>query len=196
MEENTNLLQVINEKNESKVKNLEENIKELTEMRKSMLTSIEVLTKENDLYSNELNKIRNEFHMFKMESLEKQKERNEENNEHEKLSTNFQEKITPLINSKRCFLKNDSTKMKIMILGDQQGRNIDKIFKSKLEDCNMVSILKPGARFESVVEHIDSLSEDFSENDFVIVVAGINDFKCNRVPNVEKITAKISLKKY
>ncbi|CAG9820858.1 unnamed protein product [Phaedon cochleariae] len=193
MRDNTNLLQGINKENESKVKKLEEDIKELTEMRKSMLTSIEVLTKENDLYSDELKKIRNEFHKFKNEALEKQKEREKENNEHGKLTTNLGEEIIPLINTKKSFLKNGSTNMKIMILADQQGRNIDKIFKSKLKNCNTVSILKPGAHFESVVEHIDSLSGDFSENDFVIVVAGINDFKCNRIPNVEKITAKISL---
>ncbi|CAG9822949.1 unnamed protein product [Phaedon cochleariae] len=67
MTEDITLLQEKNEESESKLREAESIIKEMKEMRENMLTSIEVLTQENCLYSSKVKEIRNERHLAEVD---------------------------------------------------------------------------------------------------------------------------------
>lgn len=89
--------------------------------------------------------------------------------------------------------KNCCNTKKLLLLCDEKGRNIQHhLRKNKiLHDFQIQTILKPKAQFNQVIENMDKLVKDFSSQDYVIVLAGSNDFLNKRYPRVKPIADKI-----
>lgn len=77
-------------------------------------------------------------------------------------------------------------KKNILIVSDSHGRKCGRIMKELIgEEFNISSIVKPNAKFQAVTENLKSLTKNFTTKDFVIVLAGTNDF-------AEKGTAEVN----
>lgn len=65
---------------------------------------------------------------------------------------------------------------KVLILGDEQGRNQSQLLQQKLGSLYKVqSFLKPGARMSEVTETYEKEIMNFNKNDIIILLAGVND---------------------
>ncbi|CAH1103934.1 unnamed protein product [Psylliodes chrysocephalus] len=81
-------------------------------------------------------------------------------------------------------------KSRIPILSDERGKGLDR----ELRRCyngniryNIQTISKPAAHLEGVVEDIVALTSNFTLNDYVIIIAGTNNFREKRYPSVKFI---------
>ena len=69
--------------------------------------------------------------------------------------------------------QNKQIRHRLLIVGDSHVRGLlDHLPKSKF-DCTV--FLKPNANFKAVTANITDMVQDFTVNDFVVVVAGAND---------------------
>ncbi|KAG5874579.1 hypothetical protein JTB14_008434 [Gonioctena quinquepunctata] len=140
-----------------------------------MITSIRTLESDNVLYQSELNELKHSVFSDKKQADLKL------------LNTlSITEKE---VGSKKC---EKLSRNKLMILSDQQGRNFNKIFQSVTNKFSVESFIKSGASFLSVIENIKELTSSYNQNDYVIVVAGLNDFRNGKVPPLKNIMAKLS----
>lgn len=64
---------------------------------------------------------------------------------------------------------------RVLLLADSHGRGAADILKEKLKRFEVSSIFKPNAMFNEVVQDLRALTADFDKQDYVIVMAGIND---------------------
>lgn len=68
-------------------------------------------------------------------------------------------------------------KKKVMILADSHGRRCGESIQNKLGRKFMVeSIIKPNAKFRDVVEGIERMAAPYGKDDYIIILAGINNF--------------------
>lgn len=74
-------------------------------------------------------------------------------------------------------VKNTKEKNKILIISDDNGLKCAEILHSCIKNdiYNISSIFKPNALFENVVENCDKLATKFNKNDYVVILAGINN---------------------
>ncbi|KAG8305495.1 hypothetical protein J6590_068887 [Homalodisca vitripennis] len=76
-------------------------------------------------------------------------------------------------------------KNKILILADSHGRGCGEHIRDRLGRMFVVtSIIKPNANFNDVIENIEELTESYQNGDYVIVLAGTNNFN-NRTPDLD-----------
>ncbi|CAH1100212.1 unnamed protein product [Psylliodes chrysocephalus] len=82
-----------------------------------------------------------------------------------------------------------------LILGDEAAINLNKYMRQSpgFKSFNIQSIIKPGGNFDNVLKNVAELVKTFSLSDFVIVVAGANDFHMSRVPKFRNICSKLKL---
>ena len=85
---------------------------------------------------------------------------------------------------------------KIMILCDEYGSNLNVLLKRLVNKENkdiykIETIKKPAASLSGVIEDIESLSRMYSLNDYIIIMAGTNDFSNNKYPLFKGIHNKI-----
>jgi hypothetical protein len=71
----------------------------------------------------------------------------------------------------------------IKLFADSHGRNITLQTGRDL-NCSFQSIIKPGAKFESVTSDCIRECDNFNSNDCVIIMAGSNDVACNESRNL------------
>lgn len=64
---------------------------------------------------------------------------------------------------------------RILLLGDSQARGSVSILKSLLSSYQIMSIFKPNAKIEAVLEDMSKLTSDFTKEDYVIILAGSNN---------------------
>lgn len=93
---------------------------------------------------------------------------------------------------------NDCVANKILILCDEKGRKLREVIKNKLKHLGyskyvIETIIKPGASFEKVIEDLGGLTSKFTINDYVIIVAGTNNFKNKVYPSVKYINSIVKL---
>lgn len=83
---------------------------------------------------------------------------------------------------------------KILILTDDYGRNIAKLVR-KIINSNtyqIETIIKPGAAFQQVIEDLEALTKNYTLSDYVIIIAGSNNFNSrNRYPLFKDIAQKV-----
>ncbi|KAG5864878.1 hypothetical protein JTB14_010059 [Gonioctena quinquepunctata] len=81
---------------------------------------------------------------------------------------------------------------KILILCDEIGYGLRKsMSKSIGEEFTIETIIKPGAYFVNVIEDVVELSMNFGLNDYIIVIAGSNDFNSKKYPSFREINSRI-----
>ncbi|KAG5898513.1 hypothetical protein JTB14_038467 [Gonioctena quinquepunctata] len=144
-------------------------------LNRNMITSIRTLESDNVLYQSELNELKHSVFSDKKQADLK--------------LLNTLSIIEKEVDSKKC---EKLSRNKLMILSDQQGRNFNKIFQSVTNKFSVESFIKSGASFLCVIENIKELSSSYNQNDYVIVVAGLNDFRNGKVPPLKNIMAKLS----
>jgi len=67
-------------------------------------------------------------------------------------------------------------KTKVLLLADSNGRYCsDKLRNGLGEDFEVCTIFKPSAKINQVIENVDHLTKDFTQQDVVIIHAGSND---------------------
>ena len=77
-------------------------------------------------------------------------------------------------------------KSKVLLLADSNGRYCGNLLRSGLgSDFEVCSIFKPSAKMSQVIENVEQLTKDFTEQDTVIINAGSNDLqsKENEIEN-------------
>ncbi|KAG5883081.1 hypothetical protein JTB14_031192 [Gonioctena quinquepunctata] len=80
---------------------------------------------------------------------------------------------------------------KIFILCDELGYGLGKsISKFIGNEFSIETLIKPGAYFVDVIEDIINLSTNFGLNDYIIVLAGSNDFHAKKIPLFREINSK------
>ncbi|CAG9824059.1 unnamed protein product [Phaedon cochleariae] len=153
---------------ESKNAILENNIVELTAIRRNMLTSIEVLTIDNDLYGNELKKMKKENYDL----------RNKVNHTHPVVKVNNlsspEKRIAsiPLVCSKeeKDEEENGSFDKEILFVSGNHGRGVAQMIKTQIGNSFKVhSVLKPNAGAYVLLQTALENSKKFSKNDLVIL---------------------------
>lgn len=83
---------------------------------------------------------------------------------------------------------------KLLILGDDLGRNINKLTRQRLGNSThqIESIIKPGASYMQVIHNVEVLTRTYSTQDHIIILAGSNDFsRDNRYPRFRDISDAI-----
>lgn len=92
--------------------------------------------------------------------------------------------ITKLSNSKlqSTSLTNPVTKPaisssgRILILGDNLARGLTPLFINQCSNFSVLNIFKPNAKTEQVTNDIMNLSKSFTFSDYIILIAGSNNF--------------------
>ena len=194
--------QLLKEKNETeknsaehieKKKTYEDNIRELNKKNNEMRKQIETLNRKNITISNELEQLRGKI--VKIKEIDHNKNETCHNKENEENRIN----MTKLENSKAEKLKQPTAvnkiHNKILILGDEHGKNINHKMRNKLEfkSYKIQSVLKPKAPLKDVMESIEQLTNGFTKDDIVILIAGTNDLQNYRYPSFRVICDKLKL---
>lgn len=166
----------------SQVRIFEERLKEFNEIRKDMLQTIKTLTEDNKVYASEVFKLKNKLAITRTDAIEDTCSNS--NNS----SIN---KVTNVDPNKTNSKAEGISRRKIMILSDEYGRYLDSFIKNKCNSVTTETIIKPGALFQNVIEDIVSLTRNYTLNDYVLIVAGTNDFKKMKYPFFKDIQSKI-----
>lgn len=81
---------------------------------------------------------------------------------------------------------------KVILLSDELGKGIrPKLYSLVKDSIKMISIVKPCADIRNVIENIEFLAKDFRRNDYIIIMAGKNDFSKKQLPSFRYINEKL-----
>lgn len=76
-------------------------------------------------------------------------------------------------------VRRTSRKKKLLFLADSHGRYCAEKLNSELgQDYEVLTIFKPNAKINQVLEGVDKLTEDFTVDDVVVIQGGSNDVHC------------------
>ena len=140
-------------------------ISHLNDIKVSMTTTIEALSEDNKAYVSEVEDLRAKLLAFQYEK----------SYFHEKVSVSVQTDSGD--DSRNCETENIETcakpNTKVIVFTDTYGKFLYGPLKRELGDnTDLQVICKPNATFKVLISHIESYLNDFTENDFVIVLAG------------------------
>lgn len=76
-------------------------------------------------------------------------------------------------------------------MGDETAKGMNSSLSRVLTTHHIESVLKPGARLNSVMESLDKLTQSFDLSDYVIIKAGSNDFRNGKPPSFKAILNKL-----
>lgn len=92
--------------------------------------------------------------------------------------------------NKRSLIKH---KPRILILADSHGRKCSEIIRNNIgEHFETISFVKPNAKFNNVVEHVDKIGYGFTKDDYILVLGGTNDFNESNIEKVKIDVSKLS----
>ncbi|XP_072152444.1 uncharacterized protein [Bemisia tabaci] len=89
----------------------------------------------------------------------------------------------------------NSTKRNLLLLSASHGRGLSFIFKDILgsnSNFNIISIFKPNAMIEHVIENLEDLTKNFTEEDIVVIIGGSNNFNSHSRWNVNRCYQKLN----
>lgn len=84
-------------------------------------------------------------------------------------------------------------KKKILLLTDEKNINWQIRQLLDLSVYEILSVKKPGALLNQVMENIEILTKDYSLDDFVIITGGFNDIDSKNTPSFRSICEKLKL---
>lgn len=165
-------------KDKTKFETCKKEMKELHKVIKTMHDEIEKLNIDNRRLSEELNKCKEVINTSESRDV-----RGESSTKQEKIN-DFRSNV----GSKQLMEAH-----KIMIIGDEYGHNLNVTLKQLLDKdmFKIETIIKPGASFSGVIENIASLAKTYTLTDYIIIVAGANDFENNKYPSFKNINNKL-----
>ena len=182
--------------NKELVKTLEKKLSELNELKSKLMTTIETLEKENEMHFSDLKKAKLEC--FKLQTRVNSSTRRDLRNIGIQcgLGCATLSKNTATIGRSIHRRASNLHQSRILMLSDEHGRNLSGTLDYNLAKQSGIykteHILKPGATFRSVVQNVEVLSRDMSQKDFIIVMAGSNDFYHGKSPSIRDIQKLIS----
>lgn len=168
LDKNSSLLQNI-EDLEAKLLKLSGDLDEISLVRNNMLISIEALTKDNEVYVSQLKQAKLELFNLKEGREAVTKKYSADKGTQTCIKNN-------VVSASIIKESQKPPKARVLILTDDFGKKILQPLLHLLgnEFCIQV-ICKPYARFKHVVSSIGRSLSDFTDSDFVIVLAGLND---------------------
>lgn len=213
MDNDTEKLESLLNEKENKIEEVEEKLKKETELKESHIEEINRLKKENAENNNYIQDLKGklfEFNKLKNEMLESIKTLSLDNEVYAQEIINLKSQLTKCNNDlneteydlqnadsendpeerKENKGKTEAKKNKVLILCDEVGRGLGMKIKESLQ-CQVETIIKPGALFENVIEAIKKLTEGYTIRDYVIIIAGLNNFKNNMYPKISEIHKKV-----
>lgn len=171
-------------------KKLENDLQEISEVSKNMVSTIRTLELDNEAYQNQMQELREEIKSLK------------EDPSRENVQSYKSISLSPLnlINSIKSSKINSSHNIKqkqrkILILGDEMGLNLNNLIRKllNLEEYRIESFIKPGGNFNNVIENLEEKVKEFNLKDLVIIIAGHNDFEMNNIPKFKNIVTKLKM---
>lgn len=84
-------------------------------------------------------------------------------------------------------------KPRILILGDERARGINRLLSNKYRQHKVEMILKPGAGLMNIMENMVTWVKNFTLSDYVIVIGGQNDLECNKTISFKKLLSILRL---
>lgn len=87
-----------------------------------------------------------------------------------------------------------SCSKKCLVVSDDYGRNIARLLSRKFDADNfkIESVYKPGATYQQVIENLEGLCRDYTRGDYVVIIAGNNNFTgTTRYPLFKDLCDKI-----
>lgn len=158
---------------DDEIKRAMQDLAELRELNQSMIQSIRVLEADNLALSKEALSVRS------IQEKEKEQPRAPIN----------QPRVPNYNLEKQC--GGQESKGRLLIICDEYGRHLDKSFRVKHNKLVYQTIIKPGACFEMVTENIIELTKDFTLRDYVLILAGSNNFDRMQFPSFKDINSKL-----
>lgn len=77
---------------------------------------------------------------------------------------------------------------RVLLLADSHGRRCGSLLHEKLGDkFEVISIFKPNASWNNVVKDVPTLTKDFNEKDYVILMGGSNDMHTNEDSTLKQL---------
>lgn len=192
-EENEEHIASLNEK-ERTILELKTEIEELHQLSRNMVTSIDMLEKDNKryLYKMKQTEIQNENVITELkQEISNLRKSNEIIEEELNFNINETNYVRLPKNPKEKLKQNGQNKRKVLILCDQTGRHVGNLLRPHLSDYQLQIIIKPNAFLIDVIKEIHNLTKDFTLNDYVIVMAGYNDFIKYKYPSIRNIHENI-----
>lgn len=171
------------EENHKHILQLESDLRDLDTLNGNMVTSIQALEAENAVWVSDLRGLREEVSRLETERvLLLQSQQNKEVENSEKAQA-----------VKLCGEKADaaSKRPRLLILCDQYGYKLNRILSSSLGGFTVQLIVKPNAGFENVIQDVAGLSACFTRSDYIVIIAGANDFARNKYPSFRMINSRL-----
>lgn len=157
---------------------------ELEKLQRTMLTSIEVLSKENKLYRDGVRELDGQgFHLVNT--------RNSGGESPGDSEANREWVVTDGGGKNTTGGENGGASGRLLILCDQLGYKLNTILRTKLRTYSIQTIIKPYACYSDVVVDLVKLTADFTKADFVLILAGANDFKSRKYPLFRDLNSKV-----
>jgi hypothetical protein len=89
----------------------------------------------------------------------------------------------------------NKSRKKLVILADSHGSNLSSLIEER-SILNVCSHVRPGAKFNQVVQEVTDLSKDLSKNDHLLVVAGTNNIEVTGikrlVDDIHELISKVN----
>lgn len=199
--------------NYSDMDKLRNEISELSALNRNMLTSIEALSAENDLYAIQVKKLQGEIFQYVQDGVNRYSgvpndKANSTSNKYSGAPNDKANSIGPYPKASKLQSQSlgiaQATKRKVLIYGDGSSRNYAINLKKTLDYkmYHVEGIVKSGAPLREISQNIFKVLTSFGHKDYVIVMLDINEmtsFKCNDLSNllaVGKFTNVIFCYKY
>ena len=162
-----NNLLTLNKEEEDRSQQLKKELEDLQTQCREMVSTIRVLELENNRLSTKLKDIREDIPLLSYDS------------DHNSVVNSFISSLKERNNQNLLFLSDDHGKNFFWSLSDSINKN--------LNNFRLQHIFKPGASMLNVIENTNTLTRGFTGNDYVLIMAGFNDFVGNRYPDIKSI---------
>lgn len=210
-------LKVKLEENTEQQKIIENQLEEFNNIKKDMISTIQTLTADNDTYASEVLQLRNKLYGESRYNTDVQTESSDAKMDQEKnrksksgfetiqhvgrerqdkdyMQTHTNAGVTKGNLTTDNTTDNDNIFKKtrrLMILSDEYGRYLDYFIKRKDRTVQTETIIKPGASMGNVIADIVDLTKGYTLDDYVVIIAGSNDFRLKKHINFREINSKI-----
>lgn len=180
---------------EQSVVKLERDIVELSTINKEMISTIRTLEEGNRCLLNELERIKEKVSMetrsdeYREQAIEgdgcgRCDETSESRAQAGILNT------VKVLNDAALYTKSEGKRL--LILCDETARHLNGKIKGSLNSRSfqVESVMKPGAWFGSVISSWN-VTKNCTSNDYILIMAGVNDFRGGKYPSFRALNEKI-----
>lgn len=184
LKEEINKQVFLNKAEEKAHQDLKVELNEFQTQCREMVSSIRILESENNRLLAELAKIKRDISEIGSEGVS--------HHGIEGKFTNTNSRWQGVFSPKRL-----QKSRNLLFLSDDYGKQVHRSLSDTInnmrdfKEFNLQHITKPGAGLINVIENIHNLAKDFTDGDYVLIMAGSNDFLRCKNPSVKKILDRI-----